>query len=265
MNVPALFLAELRRTLALMRRYPVNTVSTIIVLWMFFMGLVLGSRAIAGAVGPASPVATGTSLVGFLIWFYAIAAIMGIAGDVAMESQTGTIEQVYLSPFGPPLIFVTRQVAGLVMTTIQIIGIALLAILVTSVSVHWKLDQMIPILLIMMFGLYGVGLIFGGLALIFKQIGNLLAIIQFALLFITMAPIEDLHGPIRLFAKGFPLSQGAAMLREVAQGRTGLGSLWTSRDLLYLLICSAIYLIIGIVIYGRLDAYARRRGTIGQY
>jgi ABC-2 type transport system permease protein len=265
MNVPALLTAELRRTLSLMRRYPVNTVSTVIVLWMFFIGLVFGSRAIAGAAGPASAAATGSSLVGFLIWFYAIAAIMGIAGDVWGESQTGTIEQVYLSPFGPPLIFVTRQVAGLVMTTIQIVCIALLTVLVTRVSVHWKLDQMIPILLIMMFGLYGLGLIFGGLALIFKQIGNLLMILQFALLFVTMTPIDKLHGPPRVAAAFFPLSQGAGLLRGIASGAESIGGQWTSGHLPYLILCSAVYLIAGVLIYGRLDSIARRRGTIGQY
>ena len=264
-NVPALFLAELRRSLTMMRRYPVNTVSTIAVMWMFFIGLVYGSKAIAGAIGPRSAATTGTSLVGFLVWFYAITAVMGIAGEMWGEAQTGTLEQVYLSPFGPPLIFITRQVAGLLLSTAQMVGVAMLTILVTKISVHWALGEMIPILLITMFGLYGVGLMLGGLALIFKQIGNFLMILQFALLFITMSPIETLHGTARTIAMVFPLSQGAALLRGIASGRESFASQWHNHGIQSLILCSIIYMVLGLIAYHLLDGMARKRGTIGQY
>jgi ABC-2 type transport system permease protein len=265
MNVPTLLFAETRRQFTLMRRYPLNTISMVIMLWMFFLGLVFGSRAIAGAAGPANPTTMGASLVSYLIWVYALTAIMGISGDVAMESQTGTLEQVYLSPYGVPVVFITRQVAGLVLTTVQIVLVAVLTVLATKAQVAWKLDQMLPILVIMMFSLYGVGLILGGLALIFKQIGNLLMILQFVLLFVAFAPTETLKGPARLFAAIFPLSQGTGLLRAIAKGEGTFLTLWRESQVQYLIACSIVYLVVGLVVYRWLDGQARRRGTIGQY
>jgi ABC-2 type transport system permease protein len=265
MNLPALLTAEVKRSWIEFRRYPVDAVSTIIVLSMFFLGLVLGARSIAGVRGPMNPQVAGGALVGFLMWFYGIAAVMGIAGDVTREAQVGTLEQVYLSPFGPPLILIFRQIASLIVVTIMIVGIAAICMLITKARLQWHLQQTIPLLLVTMVGLYGLGLILGGLALVFKRVQNLLMIVQFALLFVTMAQVERTTGALRIFVATFPLSQGTGMIRMISQGRTNLARLASNGDVAILIVSSLAYLLVGLTMYRILDASARKRGLVGHY
>lgn len=265
MNLPALLTAEVKRSWIEFKRYPVETVSTIIVLSMFFLGLVLGARSIAGARGPVTPEAAGGALVGFLMWFYGIAAVMGIAGDVTREAQVGTLEQVYLSPFGPPLILIFRQIASLFVVTIMIACIAGIGILATKAKLEWNLQQTVPLLLITMVGLYGLGLILGGMALVFKRIQNLLMIVQFALLFVTMAQVERTTGILRLFVSTFPLSHGTGMIRTISLGKTTLSKLISEGQVTILILSSILYLLIGLAVYRILDSSARKRGLIGHY
>lgn len=265
MNLPALLTAEIKRSIIEFKRYPVETISTVIVLSMFFLGLVLGARSIAGAHGPMNPQVAGGALVGFLMWFYGIAAVMGIAGDVTREAQVGTLEQVYLSPFGPPLILIFRQIASLAVVTAMIVCIAGICVLITKAKVEWHLQQTVPLLLMTMVGLYGLGLILGGLALVFKRIQNLLMIVQFALLFVTMAQVERTTGILRVFVSTFPLSHGTGMIRTISLGKTTLSKLVADGQVTILILSSVLYLLVGLAIYRILDAAARKRGLIGHY
>jgi hypothetical protein len=49
--------------------------------------------------GELDPVQLAPALVGYVIWFYALIAISNMSWGLREETQTGTLEQLYLSPY----------------------------------------------------------------------------------------------------------------------------------------------------------------------
>ncbi|GAB4204576.1 MAG: hypothetical protein Fur006_59860 [Coleofasciculaceae cyanobacterium] len=109
-----LFLAEFRRSWILFVRYPIEAIGGIVFTTAIFYALFLSARYIAG---PASQFGDRLDaiVVGYVLWDLLLFIMTDISGRLQYEAQTGTLEQLFLSPFGAPVIFVMRALASLVL------------------------------------------------------------------------------------------------------------------------------------------------------
>ncbi|MEN9231488.1 MAG: hypothetical protein Q6L68_11320, partial [Thermostichus sp. DG02_5_bins_236] len=106
-----LFLAELKRSWIQYIRYPVEALGGILITTFFFYALFVGAQYVAG---PASQFGERLDavVIGYVLWTLVIFIVNDIALNLQVEAQTGTLEQVLLSPFSAASIFLARACAS---------------------------------------------------------------------------------------------------------------------------------------------------------
>jgi ABC-2 type transport system permease protein len=110
-------------------------------------------------------------------------------------------------------------------------------------------------------GAYGISFAMGSLALLLKQVQQLLSIFQFALLFLFTAPVETWTGTAKILGWFIPMTPGAGLLRDVmARG--------VSLDIQSLIIAwlnGIFYLGLGLVLFRFAEKETKRGGKLGGY
>lgn len=203
---------------------------------------------------------------GYLVWFYARIVILTTSEDLMGEAQSGTLEQMYMSPTTSELLVLGRVLATLISTTIMVAltSIALTLLLGIHIPLRW---EGLPVLIVTLIGLFGFSLMLGGAALVFKQIEALADLLQNALLFLTgsLLPVSHFPNWLEAFTKTLPITQGIIVIRNVMLGGQSLFSTWADGSLIWLCINSAIYLCAGWLIFKWCERIAKQQGSLSHY
>ncbi|MFO7173452.1 MAG: ABC transporter permease [Bacillota bacterium] len=258
-----LLLEEIRRLVALMRRYWMDELSFAITIYLLFLGVLYMGGALTGQV--VQEQAKAATLVGMLMWQLSLGSMSVLGWSFYNEAAVGTLEHLYLSPFGAIRVFLARSVANfLSMLAVTSISGAL-AILTTGVRLHLPPLELAVILPASVAGTYGFGFLIAALTLTFKRTQQVMQLLQFFFLIFTGAavPLEQMHWSLRAFGELLPMTAGLRALRAVTVAGAGLGDV--TGDLLRMGITTAAWLALGIAVYRVADRRARLRGSIGQY
>lgn len=251
--------AELKRTWLQFIRYPAEAIGIVAVITIFFYGLFLGIQYVAG---PASQFGDRLDaiVIGYVLWTLVLFIVNDIALSLQLETQTGTLEQVLLSPFSPPRIFLARAIASLTLRLSLILSILIIIMGLTGSRVDFPPVLVLPLLSVVT-GAYGLAFILGSLAMLFKRVQQVLVIVQFGLLFLMAAPVEEWSGGAQLVGFLLPMTGGAGLLRNVmARGNAlDLGQWLLSLGI------SSIYLGLGMMIFRWAVNQAKRRGILSSY
>lgn len=239
-------------------RYYFNTISAVLSTYLLFLVVFFGTKSFFGDRLAVDEVVGDVQVV-FLVWSLAAFVFIEIAFIFTLEAQEGTLEQLAMSPFGLAQVVLFEAVVALVGNVVVIAALLLLIMLTTGRWLHIDLVSVLPLLLITMTSVFGLGLALGGLALVFKRIQAFFQILQFGFLAVVSAPIDSFP-----WMKFLPLSWGSHLLRQtMVEGRSILEM--PSGDLLFLAVHSLVYLTLGILIFNRVDRKAREHGLLGHY
>lgn len=192
---------------------------------------------------------------GFVLWSFASAAYSGIAGETVEEVRGRTLEQ--LCVVARPLAVVLLVRCGL-----QIVG-ALLGGLVLLHVTFWIVGQtvevptapLVAILLTSAPSLVGLGLIMGGLSVLFKQADAVNALMLLG----VVALVGMQAYPANVTAL-LPFSHAAAWIIAEQGALTLAGQ---GPRLLFVAGNAGAYLGAGMIVFGACYRAARRRGTLG--
>ncbi len=250
---------EFKRGLLMLRRYPMEMVGQLIVITMIFYGLFLGARYIAGPTAQFGE-RLDALVVGYVLWTFALFAIGDLSWGLMDEARTGTLEQVFLSPYGPSRVYLARNVAGLLVTLALNLGILLLIQLLTGVRLDFSPAVLAPLGTVLL-GAYGLGFMLGALALLFKRIQAFLNLFQFVLMFLIMTPFEQFSGTARLAGELLPMTIGAGQLRALM----ARGEAFDAVVFGLALASGLAYLIAGLWVFDRAVRAAKERGLLGGY
>ena len=249
-----LLLAELRKHAIERLRYLGDFISSIITIYVVFLAIFYG---FSGLAGPELPGARLEVLIlVYLSWLFALTGLQTFSTEVQDEMQRGTLEQLYLSPYGISAILIARGMVELVASFILIAIILTLMMLTSGIWIPVLNIQALAAILIALPSLWGVGLALGGLILINKRAGGLLSILNFAL----VALVAFDAYPLNLLSF-LPFSAGAATMRAVLLEGARLSLPWA----MFLAAVSVVYMVIGIIVYALFERSARRRNLLGQY
>ncbi|MEO0407367.1 MAG: ABC transporter permease, partial [Cyanobacteria bacterium P01_A01_bin.135] len=209
----ALFWAELKRSWTEFIRYPAEAVGGVVIITIVFYGLFLSARYMAG---PAIQFGDRLDIVvvGYVLWTLTLFTINDISLTLQAEAQTGTLEQIFLSPYGPFRVFLTRALAGLTIRITLISVILGILIGVTGSSLQFPPLLVLPLVSTLMAG-YGLAFMMGSCALLFKRVQQLLGLFQFGLLFVLALPVETWSGPWSLVGWLLPMLPSAGLLRDL--------------------------------------------------
>lgn len=254
-----LFLAELKRSWIQLIRYSTEAIGGIIITTSIFYGLFLSAQYIAGP-GLQFGDRLNAVVIGYVLWTLVLFILSDIAGGLQNEAQTGTLEQLFLSPFNASKVFLVRAIASLTIQITLNISILLIIMTITGSQLFFPPSLLLPFITVLL-GAYGLAFAMGSLALLLKRVQQLLGIFQFALLFLLSVPTETWVGSGRVFALFLPMTSGAGLLRDLMA--RGLELNWGQWAIA--LINGMIYFSLGLFLFHQAERETKRRGRLGGY
>jgi ABC-2 type transport system permease protein len=255
----SLFLAELKRSTIQLLRYSSEIIGGIVGTTIIFYGLFLSTRYIAGP-GLQFGDRLDSIIVGYVLWALMLFIMGDIAGGLQQEARTGTLEQLFLSPYSATVVFMLRAIASLLLNLVINLGILLLILLLTGSQLSFPPVLLLPLVTVLL-GAYGIAFAMGALALTLKQVQQILSVFQFGLIFLFTAPVETWTGSMRWLGWLLPMAPGAGLLRDVMARGLGLnGSLW-----LIALLNGLVYFSLGISAFRWAERAVKQQGKLGGY
>ncbi len=252
----SLFRAIFTKQVILLLRYPLNTIASLIMMYglfalVFFGGQAIDSQAIADNL-------EGLIII-FFLWMMAWSAFIDLTWDVTREAQWGTLEQLYMSVFSFEVVLSFKAVVNVLLSFIKG-GLMLIAMMLTArVFVTIDLLTVVPIALLGLTTVVGVGFVFTGLAIIYKRLENVFQILGFVLVFLIAAPVDS-YPVLGLL----PLSQSGYLLLLAMEDGVRIWEFAPS-DLLLLIVTAVGYLAVGLLTLRIAQRRARRLGVMDHY
>lgn len=195
----------------------------------------------------------------FLFYMQSVKLFWRLLGEI----QTGTIEQVYLSPLPSWLVAAAGRVVAALIETLILAGV-LYGIVSAFVTLrfHWTFAALLPTASLIITGT-GYSLIIGGMTLLWKRIqllqeGVLMLVMVFAF---AALPVFTVPGWFAGVGRVLPLTS----LYGVMLGHRGVTGLWGTGGLVWLIVTAAAYLSAGITVFRVLERATKARGTLGAY
>jgi ABC-2 type transport system permease protein len=183
------------------------------------------------------------------------------------EIQSGTIEQVYLSPLPSWLVAAAGRVAAALIETLILMGVTygVVSAFVT-LHFHWTFAALLPMTFLTISGI-GWSLIIAGMTLLWKRIqllqeGLLTLVMIFAL---AALPVIAAPGWFTGIGRAFPVTADVASLYGVMLGHRGVTGLWGTGGLVWVIATPAAYLAAGLIAFRVLERITKTRGTLGAY
>ena len=248
--------AVIYRDLLIWVRYPLNAALGIFMGVFFFALMFYGGTLVAGQAFSDS---IEGLIVGYFLWTLSIGAYSGIMNDIQSEASWGTLERHFMTPFGfGPVVF-AKSIAIVFRTFFTSAVILMLMLLISGTTLNINLVTIVPVATLTVAGALGLGLVMGGLSVLYKRISNVANLLQFAFIGLISAPVFDIP-----WARFLPLVQGSAMLQRAMRGGVHI---WAFDPLTIgvLVGTSVCYLALGYVSFGLTTRRARRLGVLGDY
>jgi ABC-2 type transport system permease protein len=262
-GLPTLLYWVLYKRFLLLVRYPVNTLAQFVSVYMFFAVVFFGGQAaVSGVQSGGAAALAGTFdglIVGWFLWTMSLTAYFSLVMTATNEAQWGTLEQLYMSPYGFGTVMLCQVVAFVLESLAWGGGILALMLLTTGRTLTVDLVTVVPISLLALMSVVGISFVFGGLAILYKRIENVSQLVQFVLIGLIAAPISSFE-PLRYL----PLVQGSAMLQEAMQDGVGLTQ-FSTLDLGILVGTGVGYFLLGYLLFNYAGRVARSRGVLGHY
>jgi ABC-2 type transport system permease protein len=183
------------------------------------------------------------------------------------EIQSGTLEQVYLSPLPSWFIVAAgRVVAALIESVLVAGGTYGIVSIFVPLRYHWQASVLLPVALVII-SATGFSLIIGGLTLVFKRIQLLNDTVMIVVMLASAGavPLIAVPGWMAGAGRAFPLTAGVASLYGVLLGHRSATALWGTGGLVWLLVTAAAYLNAGILAFRGFERVAKTRGTLTRY
>ncbi len=190
-------------------------------------------------------------------------ALLKLVSDLLEEVNSGTFEQMHLSPFSPAALLVGRLLAVFLEGALiaVVIGVGMSWLL--SISIPLRPAGLLPAALTLI-DIAGFALLLGGLALALPQIGAIAHLFSGLILLLNGAfvPLEWFPGWVQTLARFLPTTLGVQVLRQVVLQGQSLGAVWADGTLPWLLIHAALFAVLGTLVFLLNDRRARRLGTL---
>lgn len=198
-----------------------------------------------------------------VFYFQAVKLFWRLLGEI----QSGTLEQVYLSPLPPWLVIVVGRLVAALIETLIVVGVTY-GIVRAFVPLHysWNADALLPAALLIVTGA-GYSLIVGGITLIWRRIAPiqeafLLLVVVFA---VSALPVFTIPSWFSDVGRVFPVTSAVASLYRVLIIDKPVSGLWGTGGLIPLLITTAAYLAAGVLAFNLGSRIAKTRGSLGSY
>jgi|GEM_PF-2488846 len=244
---------ELRLAWYLRRRYWFESVLGVTVLVTMFCALLYALMTVGGK--SLASGALDTTIVGFVLWQFAIVSYSSASNDIAEETRQRTVEQLVIVPLPLAGLLAARAAIHLLAGAGVLVAGFLLVGWVADGRLQFSLaDVLLPVLLASP-SLMGIGYVVAGVLLLAKKLEIAHGLMYFALISLVALPAYPVN-PFSLL----PYALGAATAKAAAVGVDVPATV-------HVMIAanSAAYLLAGLVAFSWMERRARRLGLLGHW
>ncbi len=253
-------------------RYPGNLLLIFAMPFMFTV-MIFGMGQFVGGSNASLNFAarTGTSnvlvyeILGSAIWMISWVVVEDVGVALRDEQMKGTLEQNFLAPVNRLTLLIGLSLTDVVITTILFFGVAGVTIIVAMPAAFLSLIQAFLVLLIGLIPLFGIGFLFAGFVVrfkepyIFTQIVNLL----FATLTGTYYPVTLLPYWVQFLSNALPQTYVIEDMRRIVLTNQTLVSIYGG---IFILMALALaYPTVGYAVFKHLEKRASVTGELSKY
>ena len=252
-----IFKGELRRTIEEAKNYRLQTISNVVSTAIFFLGF-------SFAVPPDMRGSNLFLLISMLLWYFSLEIINQMSHYILEEKYFGTIEKIFLSPFGPVIVLSFRALSSLILSSGIVIVMFFGLSLAIGISPFAITLPMLATCLVTLAGLYGFGLMLAGLTIINSRTSSISSIVTYILLFISgmLIPLQEFPPILGAIARFFPLTNGIEMLRTITSENLDVISVLLHPNSIFGIAYSVLSIVAGFVIFRSAVRRAKTKGII---
>lgn len=195
-------------------------------------------------------------LAGYIAWTLSISAISSVGNEVSSELSKGTFYRKMYSKYPLAVLYLGDLIASFVIQIFVIVCLLIIAKVFWNVSITFSFTIIIA-LIINLLGMYGIGLIVGGLSVRYKRIGAIVLLIQLGMLFIT--DTIPTSSSLLAVTKVIPLTACNEVIRACLSNHTD------AQSLVMLLLTSIIWIFIGTAVFYISINRAKKIGNLLYY
>lgn len=195
-------------------------------------------------------------LAGYIAWTLSISAISSVGNEVSSELSKGTFYRKMHSKYPLAVLYLGDLIASFVIQIFVIVCLLIIAKVFWNVSITFSFTIIIA-LIINLLGMYGIGLIVGGLSVRYKRIGAIVLLIQLGMLFIT--DTIPTSSSLLAVTKVIPLTACNEVIRTCLSNQTD------AQSLVMLLLTSIIWIFIGTAVFYISINRAKKIGNLLYY
>ena len=252
----------MEKTIKELCRYKFDTISDVLSLYVLFMSMFLGLKIFGGYMG-VSPLKMGSNLeafvAGYFMWTIMMMAYSDTAYSVMHDADKGTLEQLNMSSISLSRILTVRSFSNLLVYLLTSVVLLLIIMTTTNYWLQIKIFSMLIPIIIGIFSILGIGLIFAGLALIFKRIKSLLNITQYFLIgLVIINPSSEIVSSV------LPFRPTIENIYLVMLGGCSFAD-FSIYNYIIMVANSLFYFGIGLLIFNQCIKVAKNKGLLGQY
>lgn len=241
-------------------RYKISFVSDIVLFILLFFGLIYMSddMVIILYYGAEQQQGRLLILIGYVYWQISSTALGVSANVISEEAKNGTLEAKLLGKTPCVYLLFSRLMAGILIGVVSLAAVVCTAVLIGWLPINQLifLVQALFIYIPSLLGMFGMGLIFGGITLKEKSIGQFLFMIQTALLFLSnIISVND-----NLVSKAIPYIYGIGLARNLFLGREV-----EALQILFYVLLNFVWLTIGILFFNFILDKNRKYGFFSAY
>jgi ABC-2 type transport system permease protein len=253
-------------------RYPGSFVLILVMPFLFTL-MIFGMGQFVGGSNASLNFAarTGTSnilvyeILGSAVWMIGWVVIEDVGVALRDEQMKGTLEQNFLAPVNRVTLLIGLSLTDIVITSAVFVVVVGVTIMITLPAAALSLLQAFVVLLIGLIPLFGIGFLFAGFVLRFKepyvftQILNLL----FATLTGTYYPVSLLPYWVQFLSGALPQTYVIENMRRIVLANQTLVDIYGS--MFVLLVLALAYPTFGYAVFKQLEKKASITGEFSKY
>jgi ABC-2 type transport system permease protein len=232
----------------------------IVIMAIFFVGFqfLIGGGELVDDLLPVTAI-------GFLAYIVAYLMLVKVVSGLLEEMNTGTLEQIHLSPLPPWMLSVGLLTAVMVESVLvaTIVGVTF-AFLLDIDFPALKPDALVPATITLL-DVAGFAMLMGGIALTVASIGAINHVIYSLVGILNGAyvPVYAFPGWLEFIAKLVPSTLGIDAVRRIVIEDGTLASTWADGSLQWALLHAAVMLVAGWLVYQSQVRRGLRDGRLG--
>ena len=241
---------EFVRSFWFLKRYPLDTILEFVSFGVIFFFLLGAGQVVAGT----PPTTEGirqlvlTYILGFLVLFQ----VSNPSQTISQESRNGMLEHLFMSGHPLPVVFIARAIGGLLTTLLTMGVLAIALLLLTGTTLNWSALMLLPTISMLVSAL-GLGLMLGGVAILFKKTESVFFFVQ-----LLMFALTSSAAPIAWWQFLLPVAPSAGFVRAIANNAA-----YPLEGLLFAGLSALVWLVAGVLVFQFGLRLAQQRGLLG--